>query len=420
MPIDVSQLRVSMEEGERWRRTLSITVPSEMVRAERKAAIKKLSSRMKLPGFREGKVPEAVLEKRFGRAVEEELLDRVIGDAYRGVLRERELKPISEGEVRDIEYQPEADLSFQVSFDVAPEVQLDRLGGFRVERPAVLVTDDDVDKVLDRIREQEGSWVAVEEGMPVTGEQVGVRIQRIDADEGDPREYEFVLGQGEAIAEVERAIESIEVGGSGEFTITIPTGGSPEEISEESRTLRIFLDARKQRELPELNDELAQAAGDFQTLDELRNRIREDLEKEASREEEGRLRGALLEQILNANPFEIPESMVDQYVRSALGDSKELPEDQMAEAKEHFRPQALQAIKRYLVVSRVAESQGLSATDDELDTRIEEIATRSGTNPAEVYARLQKSGQLEQLEREVTEGKVFDFLKQESTIVEAA
>lgn len=419
MAIDVSRLQVSLEEGERWRRTLSITVPSELVRAERKAAIRKLSTQLRLPGFRAGRVPEAVLEKRFGRVVEEELLDRVIGDAYRSVLRHQDLHPITEGEVGDVEYQPDADLTFRVSFDVAPQVTLSRLGGFQVERPAVRVADEEVDRVLDRVREQEGTWVPVEEGTPEEGNQVSVRIERLDADEGEPRRYEFVLGKGEALPEVERAIESLAVGSSGEFSVTMPVEGEEAAAEKDERTLRIFLDGCKRLELPEADDDFARTVGDFDSLEALRTRIRSDLEEEAAQESEARVRAALLEQILAANPFDVPDSMVDQFVRSALGDPKELPEERLQEAREHLAPRAVHTVKRYLVVTRVAEAEGLAATDEELDARIETIASRSGTEAAEVYGRLQRSGRLEALEREITEEKVFEFLKKESTIVEA-
>ena len=416
MIMDVEKLEVSLEEGERWRRTLRITVPSELVEAERQVALKKLSSRLNLPGFRSGKVPRSVVEKRFGPALDQELLDRVVGEAYREVLQERALKPISEGEVHDVDYQPQADLSFRVSFDVAPQVELARVGGFKVRRSAVSVSDEEVDKVLARVREQEGTWVPVEEGQPGEGDMVTVRILQIEEEDGEPRRYEFTLGKGEAIPDVEEAIRSLEVGESGEFTVSFPDDEAGGDEGEREQRLRIFLDGRKELELPELDAEFARSAGNFESVDELRARIREDLEAEAEREGEARIRAALLEQVVAANPFEIPESMVDQYVRSALGNPEDLTEERLKEAKEQLRPRAVQGVKRFLVVERMAEEHGLKATEDEIDARIEEIAERSDANPADVYGRLQRSGQLEQLEREITERKVFGFLKEQSTI----
>lgn len=458
MPIDVSKLQVELEEGERWQRTLNITIPAEIVTAERRAAIRKLRSRIKLPGFREGKVPVSVVEKRFGPALDQELLDRVIGEAYRGVLKEQSLRPISEGQVGEVEYKADQDMSFQVTFDVAPEPDIERLSGFQVTRPRIAVGEDDVGKVLDRLLDQQGSWREVSDGQPEQGDQVTVRIQRLgdadeggaEADEGDgadptaaetnegevpaaaeaddapappvdeePRRYEFKLGDGEALPDVEAAIQSLEVGESGEFTVTFPQDFPNEERRGKADRLRIFLDARQARDLPELDDEFAAKVGDFSSLEELKERIREDLEKEAEQEMESAVRGRLLDQVVAANPFPVPRSMVDQYIRSAAGDEKnELGEEEMVQLREQFGPRAESSVQRFIVIDRIARSRELEATEDDLDERIEEMAERSGSNPGEIYARLQKSGQLDRLQREITERKVFDFLKSESTITD--
>jgi trigger factor len=420
MSIDVSKLEVSVTEGERWRRTLSITVPSTIVQEERREAVKRLSSRLKLPGFRSGKIPPAVVEKRFGRALEQELIDRVIGEAYRGALQEQALRPISEGEVGEVEYRPEADLKFQISFDVAPQVDLARVGGFRIKRPPAETSDDEVASVLARMREQEGTWVPVEAGKPEDGNRVAVRIQRLDEEDDEPRPYEFVLGKDEAIPDVEGAIETLEVGGSGEFTVRFPEDVANEERRGKEEKLKIFLDGRKELELPELDDGFAASVGKFESLEELKTRIREDLAKEAERSAEAEVRGKLVEQIVAANPFDIPESMVDRYVRAALGDPEDLPPERLAEAKEQLRPRAVHAVKRHLVIDRIAEREGLAATTEEVDAKIEEIAERSGAAPHEIYGRLQKAGQLEPLEREITERKVFDYLKEQSEITDEA
>ncbi len=416
--MDVSRLQVSLEEGERWRRTLHITVPQDLVQAERSAAIRKLARRVQLPGFRDGKVPASVIEKRFGPAIDQELLDQVVGEAYRGVLEERGLRPISEGEVGEVEFKPDTDLTFQISFDVAPEVELARTGGFEIARPSLTVGEEEVDKVLRRLQEQKGTWVPVEEGTPTEGDKVAVRIQRL-AEEGDePRPYEFTIGQDEAIPAVEEAIQTLEVGAEGDFTVTFPDDFPTEERRGESDELRIFLDTRKVLEVPELDDAFATEAGDFESLEDLRSRILEDLEKEAAEEAESMVRARLLDQLLAANPFQVPISMIDQYIRSMVGEEQKLTEEQMVEAREQVGPRAEVAVKRFIAIEELAKQKELTATADEIDDRIEEIAERSGTEPGELYARLQKAGRLEQLEREITERKVFEFLKSESTINE--
>jgi trigger factor len=142
------------------------------------------------------------------------------------------------------------------------------------------------------------------------------------------------------------------------------------------------------------------------------------MEKEATESAENGVRSRLLDLLIEANSFEVPASMVERYAETVIGRA-ELPPERLAEVKEQIRPEAERAVKRILVLDRVAETQGLTATEEELDARIEAIAGRNDTTAATVYAELQKAGRLEALERELTEAKVFEFLKDQSKIIDA-
>jgi trigger factor len=230
--------------------------------------------------------------------------------------------------------------------------------------------------------------------------------------------YQLVLGEGEAIPDIEEAIRSLEVDGSGEFVVRFPDDFPNEERRGEEEQLLVRLDSRQQLELPELDAEFAKSLGDFESVEDLQEKIRADLEKEAVGQAEAFVRGKLLDSVLEANPFTVPISMVDRYVESVLGDPEGVAPEKLAEAKEQISPQAEHAVKRILAIDRLSEIENLRATEGELDDRIEEIAEKSGETPALIYANLQKSERLEALEREITESKVFDFLKGQSEITE--
>jgi trigger factor len=405
MPIEASRLRIDLQEKERWRRTLKVTVPAELVQEERQKAAAKLAKRLKLPGFRAGKVPAAVIERRFGGALNQEMLNDLIGEAYREALRVEELQPISEGQVENVDYEPEQDLSFSISFDVNPQIELSRLGGFKVRRPRLAVTEEDVGRVITRLREQAGAWKPVDSGSPVAGDRVAVTVTRLDTEqEAQGRAYELVLGEGDAIPDVEAAIMTLAPGGSDEFTVTFPQGETGEI---ESQRLRIELRERNVRDLPALDDEFARTVGEFEDLAALRARVREDLEREAEGQTEGAIRAQLLDQIVEANPFEIPASMVDRYIDTMLGETKDADPERVERVKEQLRPESEHAVKRLLAIERVADTQQL---------RIESVASRNQMSAAETYARLQKAGRLQTIEREITEEKVFRFLKEKSTV----
>ena len=421
MAIDPTTLRIDMEEQESWRRRLTVTVPASAVQQERNQIVQKLGGRLKLPGFRKGKVPTHVVEQRFGPAVDQDMLDKVIGEAYKMALRSQELEPISEGQVEDVKYQPREDLIFSISFDVQPVIELERLGGFTVERPKIEVVDEDVDRVLERLRDQNGVWKPMEEGTAEDGNLVTLEIQRLENGEpvGEGRPYEIVLGDGEAIPEVENAIRTLAVGETGDFTVTFPDDFADESRRGEKEHLRISLQARKLKELPELTDEFAASMGDFKDLATLTTRVREDLAREAEGQAESAVRSQLVENLLAANPFEVPRSMAERYMESVLGDTSKLDPEMVARTRESLRPEAEKAVKRILLIERIAELQGLRASEDELDDRVQEIALKNDVKPGQVYSNLQKSGNLETLEREITEKKVWGFLEEQSTVKEA-
>jgi len=420
MAIEGAELQISVEEGERWRRTMNVIVPSGVVNSERRRLTGELAARVKLPGFRKGHVPSSVVEKRFGQSLSREALDKLIGAAYREALSQQELNPISEGEVDNVQYEPDHDLTFSISFDVRPEIELSRLGGFRVERPAVNGLEDKLEQVLGRLREEKGTWHPLEEGKPEDGNLVEVEIQRMnDGEVGEAQPYQLVLGQGDATPNIEEAIKSLEIDGSGDFVVRFPDDFPNEERRGQEEHLHIRLDSRQHLVLPELDAEFAKSLGEFEGVEDLNEKIQADLEKEAEEQAESVVRGKLLDAILDANPFTVPVSMVDRYVESVLGNPEGVPPEKLTEAKEQLSPQAEHAVKRILAIDRLSEIQELGATEEDLDDRIEEIAEKSGDTPARIYASLQKGERLEALEREITERKVFDFLKEQSEITEA-
>ncbi len=420
MSIDASRLQISVQEQERWRRLLSVTVPAALVAEEEKKAAAKLAGRIKMKGFRKGHVPKQVVASRYGGALRQEALDRLINEAYRHALAAEDLRPISEGQLEDVSYEPQQDLTFSIAFDVQPQIELGRVGGFVVERPQATITDDHVAEILRNIQEQNGVWKPLEEGTPEVKDLVAVHIRRLDGDaDAEGKDYEFVLGEGQAIPEIEAAIRTLQPGASGEFTVTFPDDFPDEKRRGEQERVEVTLQGRKVLEVPELDDALARQVGSFDTLDELKARIREDLERDAAEQVESAIRGRLLDFLLEANPFEVPRSMVDRYAESVLGEQRDIPPERLQEIRESIRPEAERAVKRLLIIDRVAQTQDLHATEEDLDRRVEEIAAKNDTAPEKVYASFQKSGRLEALEREITERKVFEFLKGQSEITEA-
>ena len=419
MALDLSKLEVSIEEGERWRRTLRATVPWRLVEAERKAQIRGLAKRLDLPGFRAGRVPDAVVEKRFGKTVDDMTVEQIRNEVFHGAVNEHRLKPITPGQNEVTGLSHGSDLQFVVSFEVEPDIELARIGGFRIHRPPVRVTDDHVATTLDGIRAKMGTWIPEDSGRPGDGDQVSVRILDTGAGEVKETPYEFVLGRGQALPDVETAIRSLEVGEARDFTVRFPGPSGASDHDGETQ-VTISLDTRKRLELPELDDELAASASAFGTLDELRDAIRERLRKDAETRADRVVHRELAEQIVAANGVEVPDSMVERAVEQTLANEGEMTEEQATAAREELRPHLRQEISRQLVIDCVAESEGLAATSDEIHAEVESIAAGSTLTVSQMYTNLRKSGDLRRLKEAITEKRVFDYLKSKSEITTAA
>ncbi len=419
-PIDASRLDISLSEGEQWRRTLSVTVPVELVKEEQANITKKLAGRLNIKGFRAGKVPKSVIARRFGGHVEREALDHIIQEAYKTALSSQALRPISEGEIQDVNFTPDEPLSFKVSFDVQPEIVLDKLGGFKAERPTDAVDDDAIANVLSRLQDQRASWTPVEKGQPSEGTLVSLMVTRLDGEEvEEARKYEFVVGEGQAIPDIENALKTLEIGEEGEFDITFPEDFPDEDRRGQTQKIKIVLDGFQSKELPALGDDFAKELGGFDSFDLLREKISGDLAEDAKRQADASVRNQLLLQVTEANAFDVPASMVEGYLNSIIGSPEGADPEKLAEVRDQLRGEAESTVKRMLAVDRIAELKKLTATEDDIDDRVQEIADASGESVSKVYANLQKSGRIASLEQEITENKVFEFLKSESEITEA-
>jgi trigger factor len=420
-----TELQIAVQEPASWSRRLSITVPRDRVQRTRASVSSQLSRGVRLPGFRKGKTPQNLIERQFGAQIEQETIDRLIQEAYREALETRDLHPINQGQVTNVQYQGGADFTFDVEFEVRPTLQLDRVSGFRVTRPSTEVGDTDVDAVLERIRNDRGHWHELEEGAkPDWSDRVTVEITDRDAaEEEKARPFRFVLGEGQAIPDVESAIMTLSPGEEGDFDATFPDDFPDETQRGAAQHLHVKLIRGERKHLPELNDELARALGEFDDVAALRARVLEDLRKDAEQRSGAEVRAQIVQQVVEANPFEVPGSMVDRYVDHMTGDTADRRQKRSAAQEEQFsqyralmRPQAEVALKRMLVVEHLADREGLRATQDEVDARVEELAAEQGRSASDVWLALEKSGQLESLESQITEDKVFRYLESQNTV----
>jgi len=414
----MADIQITKTHAEPGETSLAVTVPPESVRAAEERATRAYQQRARLPGFRQGKAPVAVVRKKFAEDIRQQALQELVQESWRTAMEQEKLKPIADPHIHNLKWEAGAPVTFELHVEVKPELHIERLRGFQLTRTVPGVTEAQVDAQLEELRGQRAPWTPVQGEKPKLKDLVHVTIATREGggtEAKDPQPYQLVLGEGRAIPEVEERIMGLAPGESVDATVRFPDDFPEEAKRGQTRDVRITLHEVKRQQLAALDDAFAREVGDFESLAALRQAVTEDLRKEAEREADARVRAELIEQIVTANGVTAPRPLVERalYVYAqAYG----VPEERWPQFAEEFRPVAEAQVRRDLVLDHVMDAQQLRATEAELDQRIQELAARRGMPPGQLYASLEKAKRLRDVERSITEEKVFAFLLSQSTV----
>jgi trigger factor len=409
-------IQVLSRKSEGAERRLQISVSAEHVADARERAARRVAQQVRLPGFRPGKAPAAVVRKKFADEIKQQALDTLMREAYESVLETEQLEPVTQPHAHDVKFDEGQPLTFELHCEVKPTVSLERLSGFRVTRPTPRVTDEMVNDQIAQLRDQRATWAPVED-KPREGDMVAVLLATSDDDGTMPegKEFRLIVGAGQAIAAIEELITELSPGGTIERPVKWPDDFPDEAQRGRSKTVRMTLNEVKRKSLPPLDDALARELGDFDSLDALTKAVRDDLTASAARDADAAVRGALMDEIIGANAFDVPPSWVRSLV-GAYAEAYKVPEEERDKFAREFQSMAERQVRRDLVVETVAAREKLAAAEKDVDDRVAEMAAKRGTEPGQLYAALQKANRIREIERSITEDRVFEYLLSKSTV----
>ncbi len=400
-------------------RRMQISVPADTVASYEDQAARKYATQARIPGFRPGKAPAAMVRKRFAAEVRQEAIELAMNDAFREAIEREGLKLAAQPHVHDLKAEPGQPLEFELHCEVRPELALDKLEGFTVTRRDSIVTDDLIEEQIEKIREQKADWAPIED-KPAPGDMVTVMLSTADPDGSLPegKEYRLVLGGGQAIAGIEELIMETTPGGTTERQVRWPEDFPDESQRGVAKLVCVVLTDVKRKSLPALDDAFAREIGDFDTVQILRDAVRADMGAHSTREADAEVRGQIIDQIVEANPFDVPKAWVMQLVDGYM-QMYGVPDAEKQRFSQEFIPMAERQVRRDLIIDTIAERESLTASASAVDARIEELAKARNVDPGQVYAQLQKSGRLQEIERELTEDRVFGWLLEKNPVTTA-
>jgi trigger factor len=408
---------------------INVEVPFDELKSDFDRAYKNIAQQVKIPGFRPGKAPAKILEARIGRGpVLDEVVNNAIPTKYSEAVSEAEgVTPIGRPDIEVTEIADHERLAFTAEVDVRPEIQLPDLDAMTVEVDDVEVDDEAVDEQLDQLRARFGTLSGVERAA-TTGDYVQIDLSASvdgnEIEEATTTGFSYEIGQGGLIDGIDEALEGMSAGEEKTFQSTLVAG----EYADREADITVKVTAVKERNLPEADDEFAQLASEYDTLDELTENLRERIGQSKRMEQATQARDRLLDQIVENTEVPLPESVVASEVESRTHDAVHAfdhDEERFAEfltqqgqTREEFdaeaRTEAEKAVRYRLVLDAIADSEEVSVGDQELTERIVFQAQQYGMAPEQFVQQIQQAGQLGAIYQDVRRSKAL------MTVVRAA
>lgn len=408
---------IETTKAEGVERRIRVSVAAGDVAAATEKVTRGYAAAARVPGFRKGKAPPAMVRKKFAEEIRQQAVEALLREAYEAVVEREKLQLAAQPHAHDVKFAEGEPMTFELHCEVRPDITLARVHGFSVTRPKATVTDGMLQQQIDQLRETRATWTPVTE-RAVEGDLVTVLLASADKSGaiGEAKEYKLELGQGQAIAGIEELILACATGETQERPVRWPDDFPDPEQAGKIKTVRVTVQEVKRKEMPPLDDAFAREMGDFDSLTALQSAVREDLEAQAQREADAAVRSRLLDEILTANPFPVPPSWVNRLL-GVYAETYRIPEEEHQKFAQEFAPTAERQVRRDLVIETLAERESLTATEKDLDERIASLAEKRGTQPGTLYASLEKAGRLKELERGITEERVFAWLFERNTMV---
>ena len=405
------------------RKSVRVEIPHDVVDAEIDRVAHDYSKRARVPGFRPGKAPARVIKQRYKDQILHDVAHDLIPRAVDDALRERGVEAVDTPDIRDVVVEAGQALTFTASFDTLPAFEPGDLSTLSLRRPPAVVEEQAVDLALERLRERAARYDPVEGRGIVDGDTVTLDLTRGAETHADAA---VEVGSKANPPGFDEQLFGLTVGADKAFTISYPTDYAVSEMAGTEVAYRIVVKAIRRRVLPALDDEFAKDVGDFETLDALRARVRQDLEHEARHAAERELRGELMKQLAARLPFEAPASLVEREVDRRLEEFAQRLVDQRIDPREtgidwnafrqSQRDAARDAVAGAIVLDEIARRERLEVTEEDVEREIARYAEGSGRTPAAVRAALEKEGGLSRVRGGLRREKSIDFVMARATI----
>ena len=406
------------------KKSVAVEIPSDVVDAQIDRVARSYSRQARIPGFRQGKVPPTLIKKRFRDQILHDVAHDLIPRAIDEALRERGLEPVDTPDVKDVTLDEGQALTFTATFETLPPIDPGPLDTISLRRPAVTLEEDAIEKTLAQLQVRGARHEPVEGRGIEDGDTATLDVDRKPAAAGEKGDHHHdvvveIGGQANPPG-FDAELKGLEAGAEKAFTIHYPADYSVAEMAGTSVDYAVKVKDIRKRVLPALDDEFAKDLGDFETFQALRDRIQQDLEREAEAEADRNLRSDLLKELAGRVTVEIPDSLVERELDRRTEEFARRLMDQRIDPQranidwDQFRDSQREAsresVKSALVLDEISRRENVTVSDEDVDKDVAAYAERSGRTPASVRARLEKEGALAKLAAGLRRERTLDYI----------
>jgi trigger factor len=409
--------------GEALKQTLEVTVPAVEVESEVQRVVSSLQKKVRIPGFRPGKVPAEIIRRRFAGDVRQEVVEALVNKHFWKRAEEEGLAVAGVLDITDVHFQPGEPLRFKAAFEVAPRIELKEYKGLTVAYQDPEVTEEDLRRRLEEVREQKADYINVDARPVEDGDFAVVALESLAGVPGPPvRQDELMLhiGDPETLEAFSRNLRGLVPPAESEFEVHYPDDYGQARLAGRSVRFRARLKGIRRKQLPELNDEFAQDLGDYQTLEELREALRRSLFFERQVAAQHAAKEALVDRLVELHEFPVPEAYVERQIEllirrhlerlAAQGVDPSSVKIDWERVKQSQRERAVREVKASLLLDRIAEVEAIIATTDEVEREVQRIARQEREPAPAVRARLEKEGGLARIAARIRTEKTLNLL----------
>ena len=407
-------------------KSIEVEIPAARIHAESERVTNEFSRQAKLPGFRPGKVPISVVRTRFAKEIQEEVINRLLPVSFREAIEGKGVEPVGDPQLRHIDsYIEGAPIKYKAEFDIKPQIQLGEYRGIDIDDPKIEVNDEDVDKMVERLRDQASSYrVESDRGLADDDYAMIEITTSAEGIEPETRGGHFRVGEESPLPELHGALRGKKPGDTASFDKAYGDDANNEKFRGKTIRHDVTLKEIRVQEKPDINDEFAKSVGGWESVPQMRETIAADIRKHREFEALRGKKNQIGDQLISRHEFEVPETLVEDEVGKSLqnyarflasqGVDVEKAELDWRKLADEFRPEAVKRVKRSLILEAIARKESLGVSDVEVDAEIRKAANESGRDFAEVKHRLRHDGGYEELRNSLSQEKALDFVLHEA------